>query len=163
PVVPLQANKGKGVEELKEAISRAIENHAVMGGPDFPEAFEKEVRTLRTELGEGINPFLVRRLLLDVGGYTEKMLLDKHGNGLADHVREARQRLAQAGCGVPAIEARTRYGWIRTATQGCIQRPAQRVVTWTDRIDRVLTHKVWGTLIFLLLMFIVFESIFTLA
>src|SRR5207302_654342 len=33
--------------------------------------------------------------------------------------------------------------------------------TWTDRLDRVLTHRVWGTLLFLALMFVVFESIFT--
>src|SRR5262249_19037080 len=41
------------------------------------------------------------------------------------------------------------------------QRPAQRPVTWTDRLDRILTHKVWGTLIFLGLMFVVFQAIFT--
>src|SRR5262249_8273144 len=30
----------------------------------------------------------------------------------------------------------------------------------TDRLDRVLTHKVWGTLVFLALMFLVFQAIF---
>ena len=50
---------------------------------------------------------------------------------------------------MPGVEARTRYGWIREATAGCVQRPAQRPVTWTDRLDRVLTHKLWGTLVFL--------------
>ena len=34
-------------------------------------------------------------------------------------------------------------------------------MTWTDRLDRVLTHRVWGTLIFLAVMFLVFQSIFT--
>ncbi len=76
-------------------------------------------------------------------------------------MREARERLAQAGCPVPAVEARARYGWIREVTAGCVERPAQRPVTWTDRIDRVLTHRVWGTLIFLALMFLVFQAIFT--
>src|SRR5205807_4305083 len=49
---------------------------------------------------------------------------------------------------------------IREATAGCIQRPERRRLTWTDRLDRVLTHRVWGVLVFLLLMFLVFESIF---
>ena len=31
----------------------------------------------------------------------------------------------------------------------------------TDRLDRVLTHRVWGTLVFLLLMFVMFQAIFT--
>src|SRR5262249_59116770 len=72
-----------------------------------------------------------------------------------------RQRLQEAGCPVPAVEARSRYGWIRERIAGCVQRPAQRPVTWTDRIDRVLTHRLWGTLVFLVVMFLVFQSIFT--
>src|SRR5262249_22315173 len=73
----------------------------------------------------------------------------------------ARQRLLDAGCPVPGVEARTRYAWIRATASPCVSRPAHRPVTWTDRLDRVLTHKVWGTLIFLGVMFLVFQSIFT--
>ena len=98
-----------------------------------------------------------------MGGYTEKRLVDRLGPTVAEQVRAARVRLAAAGCPTPAVEARTRYAWIREATAGCVQRPAKRVVTWTDRIDKVLTHKVWGTLVFLVVMFVVFESIFTVA
>ena len=39
-------------------------------------------------------------------------------------------------------------------------KPATRLTTRTDRIDRVLTHKLWGTLAFLGVMFLVFQSIF---
>src|ERR1700692_1425421 len=48
-------------------------------------------------------------------------------------------------------------------TPDCIQRPAKRPVAMTDRIDKILTHRIWGTLIFLLVMFLVFESIFLIA
>src|SRR5207237_1862999 len=54
-----------------------------------------------------------------------------------------------------------RYAWIRASTAGCIERPAQRPVSWTDRLDKVLTHRIWGTLIFLALMFLVFQAIYT--
>jgi ferrous iron transport protein B len=106
---------------------------------------------------------LVRRLLLDVGGYTEERLAKMASNGLRDKVREARLRLTAAGCPVPGVEARARYAWIREATSGCIERPTKRPVTWTDRLDHLLTHRLWGTLIFLVVMFLVFQSIFTLA
>jgi ferrous iron transport protein B len=180
PVVPIQANKAKGLKELREAIWRAAEKQAAGSRQQaalstqysvlsteyspvlFPDAFEREVAAVRDHIGGEVAPFLIRRLLLDVGGYTELRLADLH-HDLPDDVRAARQRLAAAGCAVPAIEARTRYGWIRQATAGCVERPAKRPVTWTDRIDKVLTHRLWGTLIFLALMFAVFEAIFLIA
>jgi ferrous iron transport protein B len=159
-VVPIQANKKRGLDQLKEAIADAAAGALPCTGPVFPEAFEREVADLRQAAGDDIPEFLVRRLLLDVGGHTEQRLSGRHDD-IGRQLPEARRRLAAAGCPVPAIEARTRYAWIRQATAGCVQRPAQRPVTWTDRLDRVLTHRVWGTVIFLALMFVVFQSIFT--
>jgi ferrous iron transport protein B len=156
PVVPTQANKGRGLEQLKKAVADAINGPAPARCPAFPAALESEATQLCELLGDECSPFLARRLLLDVGGYLEQRF-----SLVATKVKEARQRLAQAGCPVPAIEARVRYGWIREAVTGCIQRPARRLVMWTDTLDRVLTHKIWGTLIFLALMFVVFQSIFT--
>lgn len=160
PVVPIQANKGKGLDHLKAAVAEVLDNPSLSTGPVFPSAFESEVAELTRTAGNGVPPFLMRRLLLDVGGHTERLLIAKHGDRFGVEVKEARQRLVQAGCPVPAIEARTRYGWIRQATTDCVRRPAVRLVSWTDRIDKVLTHKIWGTTIFLGLMFLVFESIF---
>lgn len=165
-VVPIQANKSRGFDELKQAVAEAC-NAAKRPGaangksPPFPDSFEKEVRALQTEIGNGVEPFLVRRLLLDVGGYTEERVVEKHGAAIKAQVQAARQRLDAAGSGVPAVEARSRYNWIREATKGTLNRPAVRPVTWTDKIDKVLTHKVWGSLIFLVMMFLVFQSIFT--
>jgi ferrous iron transport protein B len=165
-VVPIQANKSIGLEALKEAIASAALEGQPGVGPTFPEPFELEVRQLSDALGSRVAPFLVRRVLLDVGGYTEQRL-SKNGSGdganhptLADLLRSARERLAAAGCAVPGVEARTRYAWIRGATAGCVERPRERPVTWTDRLDRLLTHRFWGSFIFVLLMFLVFESIF---
>jgi ferrous iron transport protein B len=163
-VVPIQANKGKGLDQLKQAIAEAADScQPPRQAPPFPEAFEQETAALREHLGEVAALFLVHRLLLDVGGYTERRFSERYDHDLADHLRAARQRLAAAGCAVPAVEARARYGWIRQATAGCIHRPEKRPVTWTDRCDRLLTHKVWGMLVFLALMFLVFTSIFYLA
>jgi ferrous iron transport protein B len=158
PVVPIQANKGRGLEQLKEAIAGALTAAAPARMPVFPPAFESEVAGLRDIVGDQVPAFLVRRLLLDVGGFMERRFADE---ALLSEVRAARKRLADAGCQVPAVEARTRYAWIKETVAGCVQRPAHRPVVWTDRLDRVLTHKIWGTAIFLLLMFFVFQAIFT--
>jgi ferrous iron transport protein B len=161
PVVPIQANRRRGLDALKHAILQATDRPAPVKAPQFPEAFGREVEALRGAVGPDVPEYLVRRLLLDVGGHTERRLAERAGARLGPEVKAARQRLAEAGCPVPAVEARVRYSWIRDATAGCVRRPARRPVSWTDRLDRVLTHKVWGTLAFLLVMFLVFQSIFT--
>ncbi len=177
PVVAIQANKRKGLDALRQAVVAASERRSISGamesrpavgdvapphaGPPFPEAFEREIRALRPLLGDEVPPFLIRRFVLDVGGWTEQKWVSQCGEGILREIREVRERLAACDCAVPAVEARTRYRWIREVTSGCVERPAVRPVTWTDRIDRVLTHKIWGTLLFLALMFLVFQSIFT--
>src|SRR5207302_246123 len=41
------------------------------------------------------------------------------------------------------------------------ERPTARLASWTDRIDRVLTHRLWGSLAFLGMMFVVFLAMFS--
>jgi ferrous iron transport protein B len=184
PVVPIVASQRKGLDALQKAIAAAARQHPVAccpasrhrqvpeqapsengaavfpSRPHFPDAFENEVRQLRQLVGPELPEYLVRRLLLDAGGYTEQRLGQRFPQ-LGEQIEQARLRLAAAGHAIATLEARTRYGWIRQLTQRCVQRPKQRPITWTDRIDRVLTHWIWGTLIFLVIMFGVFQAIFT--
>ena len=160
PVVPIQANKSIGLDQLKEVVLRTIETQAKpTSKPAFPKELEDEVQKIETEFPT-MPDFLAHRGLLDVGGYTEKRLAETLGPVIGERIRSARERLATAGIPIPAIEARTRYGWIRAKVAACITYPAQRPVTWTDRLDRILTHKIAGTLIFLALMFCMFMAVF---
>jgi ferrous iron transport protein B len=160
-VVPIQANKQIGLDQLKETIVAAIGGPPPAKAPAFPDVLEREVESVRETLDGDLPVFLVRRLLLDIGGHVERRLGQLHDEALLAQVRAARHRLAEAGCAIPAVEARTRYTWIRQAVSGCVRRPALRVVTMTDRLDRILTHRVWGTVVFLALMFVVFQALFT--
>lgn len=159
PVVPIQANKGKGLEELVHAIAGAA-NRPAREAVAFPSAVDKEQRALAASIGGDMSAFLARRILFDVGGQAERRLLERHGAGAVEDLHKARARLAEAGCRVPEVEAKSRYAWIREATRAAVRRSG-RPVAWTDRLDRVLTHRVWGTVAFLAVMFLVFESIFT--
>lgn len=159
-VVPIQANKGIGIEALTRAMLDAAEAAKSPVGPSFPEAFEKEVSALQAELGEEVPGFLTRRVILDVGGYVERWLVERHGESLKHKLTAARQRLADASCSVPGVEARARFAWVRAAVAAAVNRPTERPVTLSDKLDRVLTHRVWGTLIFLAVMFLMFQSIY---
>ncbi|MBI1831180.1 MAG: ferrous iron transport protein B, partial [Planctomycetes bacterium] len=163
PIVPIQANAGKGLDQLKAAIATALSKTCCVHGPTFPDVFEAEVTRLRMLAGFDEPAFLIRRLLLDVGGQTETRLVEKYGPTFAAELKASRDRLIAAGFTLAGIEARVRYAWIRKAIAGCIDRPAVRPIAWTDHLDKVLMHKIFGTLIFLAVMFIVFESIFLIA
>jgi len=159
-VVPIQANKGIGIEALTRAVLDAAEAAKAPVGPVFPEAFEKEVVALQAELGGDVPGFLTRRLILDVGGYVEQWLVERHGAELRTKLAAARQRLADAGNSVPGVEARARFAWVRSAVNAAVTRPAERPITFTDKLDKLLTHRVWGTLVFLVVMFLMFQSIY---
>ena len=163
PIVPIQANRGVGIVALKRRILEVAERSDLGPAVTFPAAFEAEVDGITTRLGivgDEFPPVLARRLLLDVGGQVERRVIEMKDPNLAAHLSSARQRLAEAGLGVTSLEARTRYPWIRGKVSGCIERPAVRTKTYTDRIDRVLTHPVVGTVIFLAMMFGVFAILF---
>ncbi|MCU0706511.1 MAG: ferrous iron transport protein B [Fimbriiglobus sp.] len=163
PVVPVQANRGSGLAELKDALVKAADSHQRPNAPALPAPLEAEAQAVATGLKDSVPPFLARRLLLDVSGATETWFVQQHGEALRTRVIEARKRLANAGAAVPAVEAKARYAYIRKVTAAAVSKPTVRPKNTSDKLDRVLTHKVWGTLVFFAVMFLMFWSIFTAA
>ena len=160
-VLPLQAHRGVGIDALKQALLDATTDKPPSQGPKLPDDLEGEVETLRRQVD--VPTFLARRLLLDIGGSTEEWLIGKHGEPLKQQLDSARERLTSAGTSLPGLEAKTRYGWIRNLTRDAVTKPTIRPKTWSDAIDRTLTHRLWGTLFFLFVMFCVFQAIFVVA
>jgi ferrous iron transport protein B len=56
---------------------------------------------------------------------------------------------------------RQRYAWARRMLVDALTRSERSSNTWGERADRVLTHKVWGSLAFLGLMALIFQAIYT--
>ncbi|HXT60132.1 MAG TPA: ferrous iron transport protein B, partial [Pirellulales bacterium] len=133
--------------------------------------FREEVERLTVSLAERntaagspvLPRYLVERLILDTAGYLEGHLSAGNSASLAEQVQAARARLAAAGCPVPAVEAMARYAWVGGVLEGVVTRPAQRPATRGDRIDQVLTHRFFGAVFFLLMMVLVFQSVFRVA
>ncbi len=169
PVVAVQANRRLGVEQLKAALSEAFEVEAPARMTPFPEPFEREAAQLRgwfeaapSTGGGAFCPGIARRLLLDAGGYLEADMLargrlpDEAGQELA----RARARLEQEGCRIPSIETESRYAWGHEVLDGAVRRPETYRPSFSDRVDAVLTHRIWGTLVFALVMVAVFQAVF---
>ncbi|MDZ4817457.1 MAG: ferrous iron transport protein B [Planctomycetota bacterium] len=171
PVIEVQANAKRGLTELKTALIAAAHPDRRQRRSDYPSPLPAEFQAELSELapfmvdrnGAPWPRFLAERLLLDTAGYLEEELAQSAGEELRAKLSAARERLASGGLPVPAVEAMSRYEWIARMLGGVVQRPTVAQVGWTDRIDRVLTHKLWGTLIFAGMMLLMFSAIFRFA
>lgn len=169
PVVAVRAHHRIGLDALKEAIASEVGRllDPRRRTSPFPEVFQAEVAGLAETLAASggslgsLPRYLVERLLLDTGGYFEAHVLSGAPEALHEALLASRARLVEGGYPVPAVEAMARYGWVAEVVSGVVTRPDESVVTLGDRIDRVLTHRVWGTLILALAMLLMFNAVFS--
>jgi len=124
-------------------------------------------RRHRHRVGHGPGPrreplprWVVERLLLDTSGTLRSSVLPGADASLDQALMAARQRLNQAGCPIPNIETTARYAWIQQVLDGVVRQPLERKPTVSDRVDRVLTHPVWGAIVFVLIAVLMFQAVF---
>lgn len=164
PVIAVQANKQVGFEELKRALVSAAESPALEYTSPLPEDFQAEVeqlaRNAHEEAGANEPPrYLLERLLLDTG-YLDHAQLPGISSSLRTAVLAARERLQQSGQSLATMETIARYGWVGQVTEGVVTRRTQMRATWTDRLDRFLTHRFFGTMAFSAIVVLMFLAVF---
>lgn len=165
-VICATASRSSGIQDVKAAIREAASDRDVAAASVFPREFQRESAELRDWLVARGQPvmqeFLVERLLLDIDGvHAQKLSKQTALQELPERIGAARDRLASAGHRVPAVETRCRYNWIRSQLAGIVDQPDEEAQTLSDRIDHVLTHRVWGLVIFAAIMFAIFQCIST--
>lgn len=163
-VVETEAHRRRGLEELRRAISVAAQARPVEPPKIFPAAFYAECGRLAERLAAAgaadIPAYLLERMILDVGGRAEIEFTAQYWSQLPAYLAGARERLKSAGCRVPSVEAKVRYGWIRNVLDGVLTRPAERRATASDKLDHLLTHRFAGITFFAVLMFVIFQAIY---
>ncbi len=171
-VVAVRGDRKLGLDALKSALAAAAERPSPQHESPFPPPFRDEVSRLGSILandhlgtnGSGPLPrYFVERLLLDTGGYFEGHILHEHRPELRDVLKASRVRMAEAGCPIPAIEAMARYGWVAKVVEGVVVRAENENETQSrgDRIDALLTHRFWGTLVLSITMLLTFNAVFS--
>ena len=165
PVVRTVATKGEGVEALEKAVNHAVDHGTLMAQVAWPEAVDRAIRYLAAGLEkEGAQPLApgeLRRILFD----RQSAVLERAGLppdcDPTQLLSASRDILAAAGIQPVSAEALLRYEHLGHLTADAVTFPEKRRRTWTERIDTVLTHRVWGLVIFVAMMFLVFQSIYT--
>ncbi len=168
PVIPMSANRGQGLVELKSAITQQLRSPSIPSDliplpPHVAKSVDQVAQTLIAHKLAGA--ILARGEALRVIG-SQKVLLHprfaKAGLALQQVVNSARKELAANGATWHALEAEIRYHWIESILLET--RKQKEVSTSTsDQLDRVLTHRVAGPVMLMLIMLGVFITIFNFA
>lgn len=167
PVVAGVANHGKGIDELKEIVSAGV---VPVGRRSWrmPEQVEARIEELmillwREEKVAKSDAFSEAVILLSKDEKTLKEIL-KGRLKVIDCVRRIQKDLTEWGINWRSVAIESRYDWLSKSLKGIIkEKPGRKAITTTDRIDAIVTHKIWGWLIFLGLMAAMFYAIFTIS
>ena len=153
PVVMINARSGHGVDVLKLTLKEKLKPSS------------KTIFQIDSEIKEVVNKIKERfHLGTDYEAYqflqqTENLVfLSKHER---DYIREEAKANQFFQHKYQGAETVMRYGFIQDLLNKVILKTSDpEWKKFSYRIDKVLTHKVWGYLIFFSVLFLIFQSIF---
>lgn len=149
PVVAISALKKRGIKELMDraaAMSAVRKGRTVLGG-ELSQAIESARAYYEAE---GVSSPLFHAVKLVEGDEIE---LKRRG------AAELHKSLA-AGADTQAAVADGRYKYISAHFSSAKRKGSSAVLTRSDRVDRVLTHRIWGLPIFAVILFAIFHLTF---
>jgi ferrous iron transport protein B len=173
PVVKTIGNRAQGIDKLLEESIALIESEhethhhpPVTYGPkldDIVGELSQEVdrcndcrgccnpRWLAVKLLEGDNDVRARCVPSERSGESLATVLDKSIEHLRSTVNDDPEIVITEG----------RYGYVAGIIREVLKRPATDRMNISNQVDKFLTHRYFGYPIFLLMMFLIFQAVFT--
>ena len=159
PVVPLVARRSEGVDALRAAIARALDDGVrACARPSFPAAFEAALRQLRPLVEEAaaarsLDPrFLATRLVEGDVAFTAAAAPETRS--LAESARQS--LLEETGEDAGMLAADARFGFAHELVRQAVTHDRRMSATLTDRVDHVVLNRWAGLPIFLAVLYVVF-------
>jgi ferrous iron transport protein B len=164
-VIPTVASKGTGVVNLKAAMRSTIRATGIARAWRLPEPVEKECQELVGLLQEHhhLSPPVAFHEAITLLAAEDALTghSDRFAPELLQHVKKDHEKLDFLGFDRHSLFVESRYEWVKQVCARAVTQAYHPSLSASDRVDRILTHKVWGLLIFLGLMALVFQSIFS--
>ncbi len=172
PCVTTVGMKQEGIGGLQQTIALALAEPGDVAGRFSLEPFLPAA--LKTEMDKIV--VLIQDRMKDrpraVPGEALRILSDslfrntffgrvKTGDLLRVETLGVRAALKQKGIDWTSVEPECRYTAIDHLCAEIVCRTPQKAVPFSERLDRILTHRVWGLVAFVGVMGIVFQSIFS--
>ncbi|MEC7565038.1 MAG: ferrous iron transport protein B [Planctomycetota bacterium] len=152
PVLVTHGNRKQGISELRQAmVSRATTSSVCI---ELDEEIEQGVAELTADRSVP-EQSLVRRQFLNALA-TETAIEAE----LSPVVSKCKRQLRERNCRSIAAEPTARYAWINSTVASLVTGTSQNHIR--DRwLDRLLIHPLSGSLIFLMMLVLLFQAVFT--
>ncbi|MFY0685302.1 MAG: ferrous iron transport protein B [Balneola sp.] len=167
PVVPISAKRKKDIELLKSKVqefdlqvpsslkwnpSKTL--HQAMGV-----VIEKWIRP-HTNIPKSAH-YIESLRLISEGDFIDPFYTFDHPEIGKQAIAEARALIESEGGNPMASEVLQRYNFIGECTSGSSSQAANQKKSITDKIDSIVTHKVAGPIIFIFVLLVMFQAIFS--
>ncbi|WP_234733326.1 ferrous iron transport protein B [Tellurirhabdus bombi] len=156
PVVRINARVGEGLGLLKKAVLQQLEKPTVTGQLFFDPATDQQalVGDVKSQY-QLQNNYLALQYVIQHDGFS---FLDTPKRVALDRLIDKHQFVEQE---YQAHETIERYKYIGDVVKEAVvdRRPLDQP-TWSQKLDLLLLHPVWGYLIFGAILFLIFQAIF---
>lgn len=154
-VVSISARKNLGIKELKEALSHVGTIATQSAGADMhvlaPEAIDLAKAKLNTA-----NDYFALQVL------HQHEHLNIYSEAEHESFEQIKRDAVFESSKQQAAETISRYRYLSTVLTGVVtDTGAKKKFAFSDKLDSILTNKFWGFIIFITLLFFIFNSIFS--
>lgn len=164
PIVPISASRAEGIVELKDAVIQALDEKPKLISPTWPESIEEAMAGVRAALSEPVSERLDNAAVMR-GIFESDEEIFKRAGASESETQEAlevsKKALFKGGLNPANAEAVLLYRHIKEKVGPCISARDSSRIAGSESIDGLLTHKMWGLIAFLALMYLVFQSVYS--
>jgi ferrous iron transport protein B len=171
PVVKLEANRGVGIDALLDEVVKASGKGKDLAPLRYGNELDGHIDRIESSIKNNVKlPEKYRprwaavKLLEDDAAIVATFEQMNGGKDVLEAAATDRKHLEEIfGEEVDAILADGRYGLIAGLTREAVKRDAVEKVFTSDRIDKLVTHRILGIPIFLFMMYLTFQITFVVA
>lgn len=170
PVISVTAKRKEGINKIREAIQNGQFSKPAPFAWNPGETLQEAVNTViqkwvRPHTTHPPKAHIIEALRLISANHTpdtDREYQENNGEEIRQKTVEKAHSIIEKSGGNPvAAEVIQRYDFINECTQASVVRTSEKTRSLTDRIDAFVTHKVFGPIIFVLILLLMFQSIFT--
>lgn len=160
PVLPTVGVKGLGLEALRSAIARSLESPRYLRRLEWSPAVREASADLREACGEAFCEAELQRLLFDANSQL-KVRCPERRPAIEAAIQRGREAIRRSGLHPFAAEAVLHYAHLDRLLSRVLA-DSQRALgrRGDETIDAILVHRFWGTVIFVVVMGVVFQSVY---